>query len=226
MCERNHHGGLEMKGSSRTEETLVLIKPDAYIRGLTGKILNRFLETGLALVASKVVLAPSRKLVDRHLPNEDVWITKLGEIVLRRCDLTEHDPIVHFGSHDPAHIGRIIREWIINFMASGPIVVFVLSGDDAIKRVRSLVGNTTPKLAENGTIRADHFANSPDFMDIIGVGGQNGVHASDSQRSFEREVKLWIPEYFGTKSRHKRKEVKKHAFHGGIDRNRQSAVGS
>lgn len=67
---------------------------------------------------------------------------------------------------------------LVEFMTSGPVVVQVLEGDNAIALNRELMGATNPKEAAAGTIRAD-FASSIDA---------NAVHGSDSPASAEREV--------------------------------------
>jgi nucleoside-diphosphate kinase len=67
---------------------------------------------------------------------------------------------------------------LISFMTSGPVVVQVLEGENAIALNRELMGATNPAEAAPGTIRAD-FAKSIDA---------NAVHGSDSPASAEREV--------------------------------------
>ncbi|MCI0509389.1 nucleoside diphosphate kinase [Chromohalobacter marismortui] len=67
---------------------------------------------------------------------------------------------------------------LVGFMTSGPVIVQVLEGDNAIAANRDLMGATNPKEAEAGTIRAD-FAQSIDA---------NAVHGSDSPESAEREI--------------------------------------
>lgn len=67
---------------------------------------------------------------------------------------------------------------LIEFMTSGPVMVQVLEGDNAIAKNRELMGATNPKEAEAGSIRAD-FAESIDA---------NAVHGSDSPASAEREI--------------------------------------
>ncbi|WNK20872.1 nucleoside-diphosphate kinase [Halomonas piscis] len=67
---------------------------------------------------------------------------------------------------------------LVGFMTSGPIVVQVLEGEDAIAKNRDLMGATNPKEAEAGTIRAD-------FAETIDA---NAVHGSDSVESAEREI--------------------------------------
>jgi nucleoside-diphosphate kinase len=67
---------------------------------------------------------------------------------------------------------------LIEFMTSGPVVVQVLEGENAIARNRELMGATNPQEADAGTIRAD-FAESIDA---------NAVHGSDSPASAQREI--------------------------------------
>ncbi len=67
---------------------------------------------------------------------------------------------------------------LVGFMTSGPVIVQVLEGENAIAANRDLMGATNPKEAEPGTIRAD-YAQSIDA---------NAVHGSDSPESAEREI--------------------------------------
>ncbi len=76
------------------------------------------------------------------------------------------------------HEGKPFFEDLVRYMTSGPVVVQVLEGNDAIALNRRLMGATDPKEAQPGTIRAD-FAESIDA---------NAVHGSDSLESARREV--------------------------------------
>lgn len=76
------------------------------------------------------------------------------------------------------HNGKPFFEALIDYMCSGPIVVQVLEGDNAVQVNRALMGATNPKEAAPGTIRAD-FAESIDA---------NAVHGSDSAASAKREI--------------------------------------
>lgn len=76
------------------------------------------------------------------------------------------------------HEGKPFYEDLVAYMTSGPVVVQVLEGEDAVARNRQLMGATNPKNAEPGTIRAD-FAESVEA---------NAVHGSDSPTSAEREI--------------------------------------
>ncbi len=76
------------------------------------------------------------------------------------------------------HDGRPFFEDLVNYMSSGPVIVQVLEGENAIALNRELMGATNPKEAAAGTIRAD-FAESIDA---------NAVHGSDSPESAAREI--------------------------------------
>ncbi|MBW8905717.1 MAG: nucleoside-diphosphate kinase [Betaproteobacteria bacterium] len=72
---------------------------------------------------------------------------------------------------------------LVEFMTSGPVLVQVLEGDNAVARNRELMGATDPKKAAKGTIRAD-FADSIDA---------NAVHGSDSAENARVEVAYFFP---------------------------------
>ena len=72
---------------------------------------------------------------------------------------------------------------LVRFMISGPIMVQVLEGEDAIARNRELMGATDPKKAKKGTIRAD-FAESIDA---------NAVHGSDGSDTARTEIAYFFP---------------------------------
>lgn len=82
------------------------------------------------------------------------------------------------------HEGRPFFDDLKKFMTSGPVFVQVLEGENAISLNRELMGNTDPKQAAPGTIRAD-YANSIDA---------NAVHGSDSPESAVREINYFFPE--------------------------------
>jgi nucleoside-diphosphate kinase len=82
------------------------------------------------------------------------------------------------------HRERPFFKDLVGFMTSGPVMVQVLEGEDAVARNRDLMGATNPKEAAPGTIRAD-FAQSIDA---------NAVHGSDSSESAEREIAYFFQE--------------------------------
>ncbi len=82
------------------------------------------------------------------------------------------------------HKERPFYNDLVAFMTSGPVVVQVLEGENAIALNRELMGATNPKEAAEGTIRAD-FAQTID---------ENAVHGSDSETSAAREIAYFFAE--------------------------------
>lgn len=80
------------------------------------------------------------------------------------------------------HDGKPFYQDLVRFMTSGPVVLQVLEGNNAIDLNRKLMGATDPVQAEKDTIRAD-FAKSIDA---------NAVHGSDSAKSAEREIDFFF----------------------------------
>src|SRR3954463_7815087 len=81
------------------------------------------------------------------------------------------------------HKGRPFFNDLVEFMISGPVMVQVLEGDNAILKTRELMGATDPKKAAAGTIRAD-FAESIDA---------NAVHGSDAAETAKNEIAFFFP---------------------------------
>ena len=83
------------------------------------------------------------------------------------------------------HKERPFFSELVDFMSSGPVLVQVLEGENAIMKNRDLMGATFPKNAEPGTIRAD-------LCDIEGDQGENAVHGSDSPESASAEIPFFF----------------------------------
>jgi nucleoside-diphosphate kinase len=82
------------------------------------------------------------------------------------------------------HKGRPFFKDLVEFMISGPVVIQVLEGENAIQKNRDLMGATDPKKAAKGTIRAD-FAQSIDA---------NAVHGSDAPETAAVEIAYFFPQ--------------------------------
>src|SRR3990167_4514540 len=101
------------------ERTLSIIKPDATARNLIGEILRRFEDTGLKIVAARLL----------------------------RLSLEEARAFY------AVHKDRPFYRSLTEYMSSGPILVSVLEGEQAIQKNRDLMGATDPAKAAPGTIR-------------------------------------------------------------------------
>jgi nucleoside-diphosphate kinase len=85
--------------------------------------------------------------------------------------------------HYAEHVGRPFYEPLLEFMASGPSVAMIVEGERVIEGVRALAGPTDPIAAAPGSIRGDYGV----------IVRENLIHASDSEESAEREVKIFFP---------------------------------
>lgn len=100
----------------------------------------------------------------------------IDALVLRRMDADLAD------AHYAEHVEKPFYPPLKDFMTSGPLVAAIVSGDQAIGVVRTLVGATDGRVAAAGTIRGDLSLSNR----------ENLVHASDSEESAAREIKLWF----------------------------------
>ena len=118
------------------EQTLSIIKPDGVRRNLVGKILIRFEENNLRIVATKMI----------------------------------HMSISEAEGFYSVHRERPFFSELTQFMSSGPVVVSILEGENAVSHHRGIMGATNPAEAAEGTIRRDYAESL----------GENTVHGSDS----------------------------------------------
>ena len=82
------------------------------------------------------------------------------------------------------HKERSFFEDLCDYMTSGPVVIQVLEGDNAVEKYRKIMGATNPENAENGTIRKKHA------LDIQ----ENSVHGSDSEENAKIEIDYFFKE--------------------------------
>lgn len=80
------------------------------------------------------------------------------------------------------HHGRPFYNDLVSFMITGPVLILVLEGENAIAKNRDIMGATDPKKAAPGTIRAD-FAKTID---------ENAVHGSDSEENAQTEISFFF----------------------------------
>ena len=130
------------------ERTLSIIKPDATRRNLTGKIIAKFEEAGLRVIAS------------------------------RRIRLSQADAEAFYAVHRE----RPFFKSLVQYMTSGPVIIQVLEGDNAVARNREVMGATNPANAAEGTIRK-LFAKSIEA---------NTVHGSDSAENARTEISYFF----------------------------------
>ena len=112
------------------------------------------------------------KIIDRFESNG------LRIAAIKKAQLTEEKA----GGFYAVHKDRPFFKDLVEFMTSGPVVIMVLEGENAVLKNRDLMGATNPKEAAPGTIRAD-FAESIDA---------NAVHGSDSLENAKIEIDFFF----------------------------------
>ena len=130
------------------ERTLSIIKPDAVERNLSGAILKMIQDSGLKVVAMKMIQLSTAEAEGFYA----------------------------------VHKERPFFRSLVDFMTSGPVVVSILEGDDAIAKYRKLMGATNPANAEEGTIRKCYA------LDIE----KNSVHGSDAPETAAFETSYFF----------------------------------
>jgi len=173
------------------QRTLVLIKPDAFKRGLVGEIISRFERAGLRLEEMKIVNA-TIEIVGKHYPDDKNWIRSVGKKSVDTYKKYNLNIAEDLGTDDALEVGNLVRKWLIQQITSAPIIAIILSGNHAIEVVRKIVGNTVPLFAELGTIRGDFSIDSPDLSVKEKRALQNLVHASSTVEEAKREISLWF----------------------------------
>ncbi len=176
---------------ARRERTLVFLKPDGVQRGLIGKILGRFEGAGLKVIGLKMMRA-APELLERHYPADEGFLRTIGGKTREAFEAAGLDVRREAGTDDPLAIGRQVRQWLIEFVASGPVVAFVLEGTHAVSVARKIVGDTLPYRAAPGTIRGDLSADSPAVANLQKRPVRNLVHASGTLEEAAFEIALWF----------------------------------
>ncbi|MDI6757434.1 MAG: nucleoside-diphosphate kinase [Endomicrobiia bacterium] len=144
---------------SKVEHALILIKPDGIKKSLTGNVITKLSAARLLIIGAKMIKV-SRELAERHY--------------------AEHKGKAFYDSLIEYIQGNLFGEPFDRVMA------MVYTGEDAIKKLRNIVGATNPEEAEATSIRGSYGR-----VTTKGV-FENVAHCSSSPESAEYEIKLWF----------------------------------
>lgn len=169
------------------ERTLVLLKPDGVQRGLIGEIVGRFERVGLKVIALKMVHA-SHEDVDKHYALTEEWMKAVYEKAKSKYDATGEA----FPYSDHIAYGTEIKNGLVTFLKSAPIVAMVLEGEKAVALVRKLVGATEPASSAPGTIRGDFSLDTYALSNEQKRPIRNLIHASGNVEEANNEMKIWF----------------------------------
>lgn len=132
-------------------------------------------ETTLVLVKPGGVARNLIGEVLKRIEARNLQISALKLVVAERKTVE-----VHYGEH----VGKPFFEGVCDYLTSGPIVALAVSGENAVKAIRMMMGATNPLEATPGTVRGDLALSIED----------NLVHSSSDPDAAAREVGLWFPE--------------------------------
>ena len=166
-----------------TEKTLVLIKPDGILRGITGEIISRFERVGLKISAIKMIQA-NRETLEKHYFKDDKWLTLKGELFKKKLELPEDT--------DPIPVGKEIIEGLIQDMQISPIIAIVLEGHNAVMTVKRLTGPTNIDEAMPGTIRGDYSHDTFTLANKSNRPNLTIIHATDTPDEAGKEIDFWF----------------------------------
>jgi nucleoside-diphosphate kinase len=175
----------------KQEITFLMIKPDGVRRGLIGEIIKRIERIGLKIIALKMTQA-SREKVSGFYPTDERWIARLGEKTLATYAKFGYDAIKELGTDKAEEIGPMVRNWLLDFMTSAPVVPMAIQGVHAVDKVRKLIGDTMPANADFGTIRGDLSFDSAAAANRDKRAVFNLVHATETPEEAEKELRYWF----------------------------------
>jgi nucleoside-diphosphate kinase len=133
------------------------------------------METTLVLIKPGGVQRNLIGEICRRIEARDLRISGLKLINAPRATVEEHYA---------EHKGKGFYEEVVGYLTSAPIVAIAVTGTNAVKAVRTMMGATNPVEAAPGTIRGDFALSIED----------NLIHSSADAESAERELKLWFSE--------------------------------
>ena len=175
----------------KEEKTFLMIKPDGVRKGLVGEIIKRIEQRDLKIVAIEMFHATAEQ-IDGHYPKAEAWISRLGDKTLSTYEKYGIDAVKELGTSNNFEIGTMVRGWLIDYMASAPMVRMVIQGVHAIDMVRKISGPTLPVNADMGTIRGDFSVDSPAIANTEKRAVMNLVHASETPEEAAHEIKYWF----------------------------------
>lgn len=168
------------------ERSFVIVKPDGVQRSLIGEILSRFERTGLKLVALKMTVLDKDRIW-KHYDKDDEWFIKKGTKIA-----ADRQAAGLSAEKEPIEYGKDIIRALEKYMTSGPVVIMVWEGNNAVDIVTKLVGETAPRTADVGTIRGDLTIDSYELASIDDRAVRNLIHCSDTPENADKEIALWL----------------------------------
>lgn len=168
------------------ERTFLVLKTDiASNANIVRDIVYRITQMGLRNIAIKTLVATREECMALYAKDRE-WREKQGQ---RKIDQGFADP-----NSSPEDVGQGILELMADYMTSGPMVMMIVEGENAVERVARFVGTTEPASAAHGTLRRMYSNDSYALANRDGRALRNVAHCSDSVGEAGREIPIWFPE--------------------------------
>jgi nucleoside-diphosphate kinase len=145
------------------------------------QVQNGILKAPMPVETTLVLVKPggvARNLIGEVLKRIEARNLQISALKLINADRKIVEE--HYGEH----VGKPFFEGVCDYLTSGPIVALAVSGENAVKAIRMMMGATNPLEATPGTVRGDLALSIED----------NLVHSSSDPDAAAREVGLWFPE--------------------------------
>jgi nucleoside-diphosphate kinase len=169
------------------EQTLILVKPDGVERSLTGEILARLQRAGLKLLAIKMV-KPTAEQCDRHYALTEDWMRGVYDKAKAKMESLGQA----FPYPDHQTYGKMIKDGLVEFLVSAPVVAAIFEGEQAVAQTRKIVGATEPASSAPGTIRGDFSIDTYALSNAQNRPLRNLIHASGTAEEAKTEIALWF----------------------------------
>lgn len=178
------------------ERTFTYLKPDAIEKKLVGKIIDRMEKEGFKIIRLKKGMI-SKELAMQLYPDSEEQLVGMGQKTLKAMtDAGKSEKVMEiFNTEDPRSIGMVLNQWNRSYATSTEIIAMVLESDNAVAKLRSIIGKTDPAIADKGTIRGDFSDDSIMNGNMEKRACKNLIHASDGDRA-EVEIGLFEKNFF------------------------------
>jgi len=174
----------------KKQRSLVIIKPDGVQRSLIGEIIKRYEQSGLKMIAMKMVIPTPEKATQHYMVGGEEWLETVGEKAAKAYEKKgEKSPFKTYREN-----GVAILEANAKYLSAGPVVAMIWEGSEAIGIIRKITGGTEPLGSDVGTIRGDYTIDSYGLADADSRSIRNLIHASGDPDEAEKEIKIWFSE--------------------------------
>ncbi len=103
------------------ERTLVIVKPDGVkARIIGGEVISRLERLGLKIIGIKMVKATVEQMAGFYPPSDEEWFRSVGNKSIKSYQEMNMDIRKDMGTDDPVQVGRMVKQWLVNYMTETP----------------------------------------------------------------------------------------------------------